>query len=208
MGDVSPSGLSTQFYEAAPEDWANEQSWGAPATTQLTGFIYYSNDVGRLLRWPASQKGKSVPKPFFVRWTGTLSILQPGDYSFDLVLSSRSRSQLMINEDKIVTKGQCGAAKLKDDCTMDGCSWTSSDDACAPKSNAPVTVAKAQGVCIGIALEIADASQLVRLEYNGPDTNSMWATIPTTVLSCNPICPACANPREDACTKGAKDGAA
>jgi len=188
----SPSGLTTQFFVAAPEDWAGD--WGAQQASALTGFINYNNALGRPLKWP----GKGKPSPWFVRWTGTITIISPGEYRFNLVLSSaKSRSRVVIGESEIVTAGQCAARKVQGDCTLEGCQW--SEDSCLPQADIPLFL-DGKGFCVDIVVEMQDAAQLIRLEYQGPDSGGSWATIPSPVLSCNPIVPGCTNPREDACT--------
>eukprot|EP00397_Hematodinium_sp_SG-2012_P050930 GEMP01059422.1.p1 GENE.GEMP01059422.1~~GEMP01059422.1.p1 ORF type:complete len:419 (+),score=86.19 GEMP01059422.1:134-1390(+) len=189
--DFTPSGLSAQFYEKAPDDWSGD--WGQAPVSQLVNFIYYTNVLNRLLRWP----GQGRPRPWYVRWTGTLTIVQAGQYELNLVLTSKAKSRVRIGPNELVTKGQCASRKQKDECDFTGCEWVT--DKCVPKSDVPLQL-DAKGYCVEIVVEVNDAAQLVRLEYKGNDSGNVWATVPTIVLSCDPTIIACYNPRENACT--------
>lgn len=140
-----PRGLSVQYYGVPPKDCSAAKPKGSAidisldyeglggGSASLLGINASSaySPVGldaKSLRWP----GKKTPNGglFWAKWSGTVDIVDPGKYSFDLDIGFSTTSWLKIDGEKILTPGQCRASQDEKSCSSKGCSWNKVTGAC------------------------------------------------------------------------------
>eukprot|EP00392_Amoebophrya_sp_AT5.2_P011371 g11448.t1 len=197
---ADPGGLSAEFFSVAsqPADWVNGWKPTNVLGTGVAPFVDFREQSNEL-RWP-SQQGGGEPKMWWVRFSGTLNILQAGEYMFDVAPGSETLPTTLLVDGQ---QEQCAARG----CTVDG------DEKCVTADTATMLRNLPQGGhCLQLFARVRNSmlGKSVALRYLGPDTDGGMATVPAAMLSCNPeVATVCRKPARNACGgEGATEAAA
>lgn len=157
---TDPRGFSVRYYTYPP----NECSAKAAASAIDLGLDYQSGSGASLLavnssteyspvgfdakslQWPTNER--PVGGVYWAKWSGTLNILDPGRYVFNLDMGFSAVSYLKIDGNKILTNGQCRVSADGAECAKKGCKWNKATGACTAAPAKPVAAA-ASGQCKG-----------------------------------------------------------
>lgn len=124
-----PMGLTARFYSAPPDECGEAE----PVASAVERFLDYSprqrGGSGRSLRWP-SRHEPPLSGLFWARWTATLNVLLPGNYTFDLDIGFSTNSSLKVDGHTLITPGQCRASKTEKSCKKKSCFWDIEAEAC------------------------------------------------------------------------------
>jgi len=133
----NPRGFSVRYYTMPPEDCSGAISMASHLDRALEYALIETNsssdyspvdlDAKHLL-WP----GKKTPPSgvYWTKWTGTLMILEPGRYNFNLDVGFNTVSSLKIDGQQVLTDGQCKVSEDDPTCTKKGCKWDKSKGSC------------------------------------------------------------------------------
>ncbi|CAD7927293.1 unnamed protein product [Amoebophrya sp. A120] len=199
--DLNPGGLSVEFFSAAtqPADW---QSGWKPANVDGVArapFVDYRLGSNQLTWLPTAA---AEPLIWWVRFSGSVNVLQAGSYLFDVSPEQPETSTtLLIDGNQVLTHGQCRLFTERDQCVARGC--VESGESCGVAAPQVQELTKG-GHCVQLFVRAkkSDIKRAVALRYMGPDTDSQMMTMPASLLSCNPevsqICPTSA---VDACSQ-------
>lgn len=127
-GDIA--GLSGEFYVYPPPRLnAGESAYVTSRIFKVIDFSGKYQNYYQDLEWPAPFENE--PPVWWVRWTGSLRIMQAGKYQFDVDVGWDTTSKLFVDGKKLLTKGQCKAKKTPGKCEDMGCTWCATTLSCS-----------------------------------------------------------------------------
>mmetsp|Transcript_23067 Transcript_23067/g.52972 ORF Transcript_23067/g.52972 Transcript_23067/m.52972 type:complete len:774 (+) Transcript_23067:75-2396(+) len=127
------AGFSVRYYSQQPSVCSPAE---ASAIDRSLEYGISTEAMGKQLGWPIVGYGTQMPRVWWGKWTGTLTVFMLGDYYFDLDLAFPTDSTLKIDGVTVVTPGQCYAARTEEDCNQIGCRWSASATCLVPTVSA------------------------------------------------------------------------
>lgn len=119
-GDIP--GLSAEYYVYPPPRLnAGESAYVTSRIYSVIDFEGNRPNYYQDLDWPAPFEKE--PPVWWVRWTGSLRIMQAGNYTFDVDVGWDTSSKFFIDGIQLLTEGQCSATKTPGKCQDKGCTW-------------------------------------------------------------------------------------
>merc|ERR1719265_2091415 len=123
---TTPRGFSVRYYDCPPDDCASPRASSLDLALQYGPAIHAASAsmisvntssekpmgvwiTPKDLGWPTSRK--PVGGVYWMRWSGTLVIVESGRYNFNFDVGFNSNSQLKIDGKSVLTDGQCFNSK-------------------------------------------------------------------------------------------------
>jgi hypothetical protein len=80
------------------------------------------------LEWPTNKA--PLAGVWWAKWSGTVQVLDPGMYKFNLDVGFNTVTQLQVDGVPLLTDGQCAIAKNKKNCEAKHCTWIKAKAEC------------------------------------------------------------------------------
>jgi hypothetical protein len=171
-----PRGFSVRFYTTPPK--LCEGTLPKPVASQIVRSIDYGGSYGSASFLAVnvtpgdyaavSMEKQSLSYPpsklplggiWWQKWSGTIVVLDPGKYTWNLDMGWSSTSTLQVDGVEVLTEGQCAVLKKHGECTAMKCDWDSNSATCSasgksrkvslPSDNCPAGTFKTSPVLFG-----------------------------------------------------------